>query len=337
MKKRIILFYALPALLLFSACSHDPFDVDISATKIQIGRRNLDSLINVTDTSVLQQRLLEWHVDIPEVIDYELGYCIQIGRITDTGIVSRLYAFRTNEYIRTVEKRIQETFPDLDKRHDAILTGFRRLKTHIGDAKIPAHIVYLNSTHRASAFSTENDLAIGLEMYLGAKTDVIRQLPQQLYFEWQKEGMEERYLERDALASWIFTHIIPEKEDATVMESIISWGKIIYLTEAAFPELDKQTLLRYTKEDYDWAIEHERDFWKYLVDQKLLFRTDSKLKMNFLADAPFTAGLPEQGPDRLGQFLGWRIIHSYMDQHKLTVQEVIDLPYTELLTEYEIN
>jgi uncharacterized protein YjaZ len=60
--------------------------------------------------------------------------------------------------------------------------------------------------------------------------------------------------------------------------------------------------------------------------------------MNLLHEAPFTAGLPmNEAPDRLGQFLGWRIVHSYMEQNDVTLRQLIELPYTEILTFYEIN
>jgi uncharacterized protein YjaZ len=73
------------------------------------------------------------------------------------------------------------------------------------------------------------------------------------------------------------------------------------------------------------------------VDEKLLFSDNEKTQSNFLKDAPFTIGLPEKGPDRLGQFLGWRMIHSYMMQYpETTLQELIKIPYNTILQEYEV-
>jgi antitoxin component HigA of HigAB toxin-antitoxin module len=332
------LYLSIPALIAaIAGCSGDPLDIDTSGTKVDIGYRNLDSLIAKGEMSALRYGLFQWHTEIPEVIDYELGYCLGVGRITDSSLMPRLQEFRSNDYIRRVETQIDKTFPDLQKRHRKIAEGFRRLKTHLAHAKMPKHVVYLNSTHRASAFSTENDIAMGLEMYLGAKAEVIRQLPPDIYFEWQKEGMDERYFERDALASWILTHVASPKEESGVIEAIIEWGKIIYLTQAAFPDMEKSRIIRYTEEDYKWALDNEEPFWKYLVKENLLFSKDATLKSNFLNDAPFTAGLPEKGPDRLGQFLGWRIVQSYMEQHDITVEDLMKLPYTELLSEYEID
>lgn len=330
-------FCSLLLVFLLGACSHDALDVDTSGVDVAIDYRNLDSLIVHTEKDRLQAAILEWRVDIPEIIDYELGYCLGAGMVTDTGMVNAVDRFRKDAYIVRVEKRIAEKFPDLSANEAVITEGFRHLKAHLPDVKLPKHIVFMNSFYASSAFCTENDLAIGLERYLGEKTDVIRELPSREYPEWIKKAFAPEYLERDALTAWIMTHVLPEQEGTNNISQIIRWGKILYLTEAAFPEMEKHLIMRYSALDYQWAMDNERDFWQYLVDQKLLFETSEKVQSNLLREAPFTAGLPEKGPDRLGQFLGWRIVQSYMEQYDITVAELLKLPYTELLSEYEIE
>jgi len=328
---------AAALLFVLANCSHDPLDVSTDGVSVSIGYRNLDSLLVNTEKGQLQSALLQWHATIPEVIDYELGYCLSAGRVSDTGMVNHVYAFRNDAYIVRLEKRIASTFKDLPQRHQKIADGFRYLKAHFPDVKVPKNVVYMNSFFASSAFCTENDIAIGLDRYLGAKTDVIAELPNREFYEWIKEGMEPRYLERDAVAAWIMTHIVPEKDGQNTIEAIIRWGKILYLTEAAFPQAEKNLIIRYTPVDYEWALKNERAFWDHLVEHKLLFEKNEQDQSNFLKEGPFTPGLPEKGPDRLGQFLGWRIIQSYMEQYEVTLPELLQLPYTELLQEYEIK
>lgn len=333
---RIFLFGATLSGALFS-CSNDPLDISTKGVTVAIGYKNLDSLLVRTPASELQTALLKWHAAIPGVIDYELGYCLSAGRVTDSGTAAHIVKFRSDAYIARLEQRIQTIFKDLTSRHAKITDGFKHLKAHFPNAQVPKNIVYMNSFFASSAFCTETDIAVGLERYLGAKTDVVKELPDQEFYQWIKEGMEPVYLERDAVAAWIMTHLVPEKENANTIEAIIRWGKIIYLTEAAFPDAEKHLIIRYSKLDYQWALEHERAFWDHLVTQKLLFTTSEQDQANFLKEGPFTPGLPEKGPDRLGQFLGWRIIQSYMANNELTLPELLRLPYEELLQEYEIN
>lgn len=336
MNFRQLIFTVLSGVLLLS-CSGDPLDVDISNVSLEVRYTHLDSLISNSNPATIVKQLTEQRERTGTIMDYQLIYCWSVGRETDSAFLERLHEFRSDLYVQRLEKRIGEKFRDLPSRHRKIVEGLKHLHVHLPKARLPKEIVYLNSYFAGSAFCSENEIAIGLERYLGATTDVIRELPEQEFFPWIKQKMDAGYLERDAVAAWIMTNIVEEKEQVVLIEDIIRWGKIIYLTEAAFPDKPQAWILRYTEKDLDWAMKHERAFWDYLVEQKMLFAKDENTNANLLNDAPFTAGLPEKGPDRLGQFLGWRIIHSYMEQYDVTLQELINMPYTELLQEYEIT
>jgi hypothetical protein len=323
-------------LLFMTSCSHDPFDISTDGISVPIKHTNLDSLIGSADSTELLAVLMNQRLRTPDIIDYQLGYCFRVGSVDDPMMVHNFVSLRKDDYLTRLEKRISEKFPKLSKRTQKITDAFVQLKAHFPNGKFPGEIVYMNSYFASSAFCTDHEIAIGLERYLGAETDVIKELPSQEFFPWIKQKMDAQYMERDAVAAWVMTHMVEEKEGSNTVEAMIRWGKIIYLTEAAFPDMPKHWIMRYKESEYKWAIENERAFWDYLVDQKMLFETNERTQANLLNDAPFTTGLPEKGPDRLGQFLGWRILQSYMEQYDVTLQELMAKPYTELLQEYEI-
>jgi uncharacterized protein YjaZ len=132
------------------------------------------------------------------------------------------------------------------------------------------------------------------------------------------------------------THYVDEV-DGNLTENIIRWGKILYLTQAAFPDASAAWIMRYSEEKYQWAMDNEYEIWKYLADQKMLFKIDDRNKMNLLNEGPYTVGLPENGPDRLGQFIGFRMLQKYMEIKKVSVEQLIQTPYTEILVEYQID
>ena len=73
------------------------------------------------------------------------------------------------------------------------------------------------------------------------------------------------------------------------------------------------------------------------VNEKMLFKNNDLDKANLLKEAPFTIGLPEKSPDRFGQFLGWQMVRHYMKKNKITLEELIKIPYNNILQEYEIE
>lgn len=334
-------FLVYPLLILlaagFQSCSGNDLDIDISANKYQLPGIQLDSILQHTKEQDLEPELNKLSQKIPEIIDYQFYYCFKTGLPKDSAFSSNWNEFVYSPYYKRLSKRIGQEFSNLESSRKKIEDGFKRINTHLPKAKLPKTIVFMNSYFSSSVYCTENEIGIGLERYLGAKTDVIKELPNDMFYEWIKEAMEPEYLERDAVCAWILTHICEPGNDLNNIEAIIQWGKILYLTKAALPQQEERILLRYNAADYQWALDNERNFWEYLVKQNMLFKKSETDQAAFLQEAPFTAGLPQKGPDRLGQFLGYRIVCSYMEQYDVTLQELINKPYNELLTEYEIN
>ena len=325
-----ILFFVI----LLASCKDDKLNVDISNQKLAINFINLDSVLVNSDSSSLLKAHHFFQDSLKDVYEFTLGYCLQIQKPQDSTFFQTIQAFKEDPYVSRLEKRISSKFKSLNTQSANLNDAFKHLKHHFPAGKIPRNIVYINSLFAANASALENDLAIGLERYLGSTTDVIQELPPQTFFEWIKEGMKEEYMERDAVCAWILTHYVPES-DGNLSENIVRWGKILYLTKAAFPDKPDEIIMRYSKEDFDWALKNEYAYWKYLVDQDMLFKMDERNKVNMLNDAPFTVGLPEKGPDRLGQFLGFRMVLQYMDKNDISLQQLINVPYNEILQNYE--
>lgn len=319
-----------------TSCGSDPLDIDASQVKIDLGFVNMDSALVNADSVELIELHHRYKTEIPGIYEYQLGYCLGIGKVEDTAFYNSINLFLKEPYISRVEKRISEKFSDLKPVNDKITDGFKHLKYHFSNGLIPENIVFMNSFFASNAFSTEKEIGIGLERYLGKETDVISELPPDKFYEWMKEGLDDKFIARDALCSWIMTHYV-EEVNGNLAEHLIRWGKIIYLTEASFPEDSDALIMRYSEEDLQWALDHEYDVWTYLVTDKLLFKTDEKMRINLINDGPFTVGLPEKGPDRLGQCLGWRMVKKYMEIKKVSLEELIKTPYTSILSEYEID
>jgi hypothetical protein len=330
------IFLAGSIFTVLASCSNDPLDVDISGTKVDISFIDMDSVFVHSDSVNLLKKCNEYKKSIKDIYEYELGHCIGIGMVHDSLLFDTLNAFLRHPYTARLESRIQSAFSDKTAIKRKISDGFKHLKVHFPTAKQPKNIVFLNSVFTGSAISMENDIAVGLERYLGEDVDVIKELPPNEFFQWIKEAMDAQFLERDVLASWIMTNVVEDPNGGSLAENIIYWGKIIYFIEASFPDAEKNIIIRYTKEDYQWAIDNEYSYWDYLVKQKLLFKLDERTKMNMLKEGPFTPGLPEIGPDRLGQFLGWRMVQQYMENHSdLSLSKLMDKGYNEILQEYE--
>jgi hypothetical protein len=331
------------------SCSSDPLNVDASDVEVNIDFINMDSLLAKSNANQILKYHRKWMVEIPEVYEYERVYCLQINSSAENDVVTGIQNFYKDPFAKRVHAAINRQFADLTFEKEQLIDGFKHLKYHFNDGKIPSKIVFINSCFNVNSLSTTKEIAIGLDRNLDSKTDVIKELPGSYFPSWIKEAWNRDFLVRDAICSWVMTHYVMPKGEETdnvdfnwavncnLAENMIRWGKIMYLTKAALPAASNAIILRYSEEDYKWAQDNEVAFWKYLVDQNFLFKKDEMMVANLLNDGPFTVGLPEKGPDRLGQYLGFRLVEEYVKNTECSPNELLQTNYEAIITNYEID
>lgn len=325
---------------MFYGCSGQDLNVDISKVDLKIGFHNLDSLeFSNVSPSDLKTTILNLGLYPDEIISYQMEYCLGVGKIANDSSFVRLKMFTQAPYFIRVHQAVKnQIYPNLPAYNNLLLEGFKRLKVHSKTFKQPEHIVYINSTFSSSVFSTGQEIGVSLERYLSDTSKVIKELPADPFYDWLIKKFDQKFLVRDVLLGWILTHI-SSIESGTLADKMIQYGKALYLTKAALPGEKDALILRYSEEEYKWARENEVNFWEYLVKQKLLYTTNERDHTNFLNDGPTTSGLPTKGaPDKLGQFLGYQMVLSYLGEHpKTKLEELVKLPTTEIIKEYQVK
>ena len=71
---------------------------------------------------------------------------------------------------------------------------------------------------------------------------------------------------------------------------------------------------------------HEEQIWMYFIEKNLLFDTNSKLSQRFIDNAPFSKFYTAEDkatPGRIGVWLGWQIVTSYMQHNDVSLQELL--------------
>jgi hypothetical protein len=331
-RKSLLLFSFIFILL---ACNSNSYDIDVSDVTLPLTFHHSDSILSKPNPSTLISHRNELNQIDKDIAGYLFGYCYGIRINPDTSFLNGMSRYNNNPFVVRLELRINQQFEKKIPQHRASLTAaFKRMKYHFKDAPLPQHIFWVNSGFTSSVFCSEKSIALGLERYLGEKTDVIKELPNDRFFSWIKEGMAPQYLERDAVIGWLSTHHIEETKENYATE-MIRWGKLLFITSACLPQEKESIILRYTSKDYDWAMASEGALWKYIVDEQLLYNTGEDAKQSLLHEGPFTRGLPQESPDRMGQFLGYRMVKQYMETHDLSLNELKNTPYLKILQAYE--
>jgi hypothetical protein len=325
----------LALLCLLFACQQDPYEVDTDQVSITLQALNLDSTLRAQPVQKLSQYIGVLQKQDREALEFCLPYALQIPLKPDSALRSAFQANVNNPFNRQAYASL-DTLQNWRKQVHAELTAaFKRLKVLAPALPRPKQLYFAYTQFAASAYCSEKTIVIGQERYLGPQHPVIQLLPEQQFYQWIKNGLAPQYASTDALLVWLSTQLIKETDENFASE-MIRWGKLLAILDVLLPEQSIATKLRYNQKAYEWAVASEAKFWEYLVEQQLLFKTDQELNMNLLNEGPYSIGLPQESPDRMGRFLGYQIVKQYMDAEQPSIQELINKPYNQILQKYQV-
>ena len=161
-------------------------------------------------------------------------------------------------------------------------------------------------------------------MYLGKEHQIIKRIPNSSLPQYIKNKMDRDYLVSDAMKIFLLkTHYKDIGQD--FLSTIVSMGKIMYLLEATMPNTENWKLMTYTKEELNWCEANEEQLWAFIIEKDMLFSTNQETINNFIDEGPFTKGLPNGAPARVGIWIGWQMVRDYMNNNeKISLQEMLN-------------
>jgi uncharacterized protein YjaZ len=173
--------------------------------------------------------------------------------------------------------------------------------------------------YTSKAIYADSLVIVSLELYLG-KEHKFYQFPNYL-----KQNFEERQIMPDVVSSFAFRKI-PVSPDRTLLAQMIFEGKQLYAKDLLLPEYTDAEKMGYTPEQIKWCEENESYMWRYFIENEVLYSDDPKLNTRFIAPAPFSKFFLEidnDSPGRVGAWIGWQMVRSYMKNNKATLPELL--------------
>ena len=107
---------------------------------------------------------------------------------------------------------------------------------------------------------------------------------------------------------------------------MIYHGKELYLKDKLIPNFTDAAKIAYTEEQMAWCKENEEQMWRYFIENNLLYEANVKNEHRFVNDAPFSKfylEIDNESPGRVGQWLGWQIVRSYMENNDVTLDQLL--------------
>jgi gliding motility-associated lipoprotein GldB len=233
------------------------------------------------------------------------------------------------------DKQEQELFLEVQKLYKDILpiknqltSLFKHVKYYNPNFNEPNIVTMLtNIDYDSRVIYSDSLLLISLDVYLGKNHEFYGDYPKYI-----KENNTKEHIVVDAAKALIDKQMSFSKNRSFVSKMIYE-GKKMYLLDLYLPSIYDKEKIGFTKEKLNWAISNEEQVWMYFIDKKLLFSTDTKLNKRFLENAPFSKFYMEQdnlSPGKIGVWLGWQIVRSYMKHNDVSLQELLAINESDL-------
>jgi hypothetical protein len=228
---------------------------------------------------------------------------------------SPLYTNRINDYLN--DKDITYLYQSVDSVYNQ--SKINSIQTELNEAftiytsvfpkKQLPKIAPLITGFNYAIIVGDSILGISLDMFLGKNFNYYSLLQ---FPEYKKNLMTKENLVPRTLFSWLKTEFEPKNPPSDLLGEMIEAGKAIYLLNHLLPQLEDSLAFGYTTSQMDWCKNNEFQIWATFVDKKLLFSSTNSENQKYISEAPFSPGFSKDSPGKIGYFVGYRIVESYM-------------------------
>jgi len=221
---------------------------------------------------------------------------------------------------REVYDEVQKKYSNFEPVREEFNALFQHVKYYFPETKIPKVITVIGEMdYNAKAIYADSLVVVALELYLG-KNHKFYEFPNYL-----KENFEERQIMPDVVSSFTFRKI-PASTDRTLLSQMIFEGKQLYAKDLLLPQYTDAEKMGYTPEQIKWCEENESYMWRHFIENEMLYSEDPKLNTRFIAPAPFSKfylEIDNDSPGRVGAWIGWQMVRSYMKNNNVTLPELL--------------
>lgn len=309
---------------LFISCEKNKYDIDISniETNQTTKRFEQDLFEKELDTAFFAKNYGDFYT-------YYIVDMLSIGNAGDLGVKAGLESFVADETMKEVYAKIVVDFVGFNSYELDIKNAFKRYKYHFDDKSVPDLVTYMSGFNYAMGV-TENDVAVGLDMYLGSDCGYYDRLG---YPRYKSFNMNPDNMPIDCLKGWIGTEFFAtEKDEKTLLSKIIYDGKILFLLDAVFPNKEDSIKIGFSQYEIDWCKKNEFNLWSHFVDKQLLYSKNQNIIVQYTKEGPFTTGFDKTSPARVGTWMGWQIVREFMNKNEqLSLIELMELKDAQIL------
>jgi hypothetical protein len=311
-----ILIISILCIIVFS-CSPDIKKPNIDSVKVNIKVLRFEKDLFNSDFDNIEDSLAFFKGKYGEFFNIFNYKIIRVGDFNSSSYPPMLKGFLTDYNINKLSQTVDSTFSNFSETEKSINKMFRYYKYYFPEMRIPTIVTYISGFNQ-SIVTTDTILGIGLDKYLGRYCFYYDKLGLPNYM---KNNMEPYRIPYDCASAWAITQFPLNDPSLNFLSNLIYKGKVAYFIKSLFPDSPDSLVLALSKNQMEWCKANEKQMWTYLVENRILFKTDFMTIKKFIDEAPYTKDFGRNSPGRAIVWCGFMIVTEYMkNQQGATLQ-----------------
>lgn len=219
-----------------------------------------------------------------------------------------------------LKEELQKTFPHLNEQlKNELDQAFQYYKYYLPEEELPDVYTLLSEF----AFQTvlfplkenKDGVGVGLDMFLGSDYPYSNLDPQNPSFSaYITRSFDKDHMTKKIIEIMIEDKVAPVKK-GQLLDYMIRNGKVLYAMDHILPMAHDSIITEYSRDQLDWAMNNEVEMFSFFLKEELFYE-DETMKINkYIFPSPDSPGMPPAAPGRTANFIGWKIVESYMKRH----------------------
>ncbi|MBK7095767.1 MAG: hypothetical protein IPH57_12215 [Saprospiraceae bacterium] len=305
----------------FAGCKNDQTINEGDSGKIV----RYEKLLFGLDTSSLKDQFMNLKSQYPDFSDVYFKNVLGFNsyQTNDDQFYNDLKLFITDTNNIKILNLVNEEFKDInkiEKDFDEIVSNLQKEFPAILKPKFYTFISMFAYQGFIFDDNGADGLAIGLDMFLGGKFPYsILGTKENVFSNYMTRTYNKDHLYKKVVQLWLEDRVFNNPGNRAV-DQIIENGKKLYLMKKIIPEIQDTVLFEYSKEQLKWVENNEHEMWSFFIKNNFFYTTDEYKIKRLVSPGPNSQalGMPLLSPGQTGNYVGYRIIQSYMTRNNET-------------------
>ena len=302
------LYVSLIAVSAMFSCKNGRDNIDLKSINVKVEIKRFDKALFAINPDSIKESIPRLSNEYGSFFNLFGEGLIHIGKVEDVEFASYLESFMTDKMVTETYKKVQEVYPNLDNLNGDFTDAFKRFHFYFPNRCIPKIYSFISGFNQSTVLA-DGILGIGLDRYLGK--DYIN-YPRLGIPRYSINDMTPSKISSDCMRAWAIGEFPFNDSIDNLVNNIIYEGKLMYFTKKMLPEQQDSLIFGFSPKQMKWCEKNEKQMWTYLIENKMLFISDSFTMNKLINDAPFTSGFSQESPGRAVVWLGYRIVNSYL-------------------------